>query len=210
MTITQENVNKWMEKGNHMTPFQRQLREMGACASAREWVGDRTAASAWGECEEPGWMLWYAEKKGVPKLSFVGIAIEAARMVLPLVPDGEDRPQLAIEATERWLAEPTEENRAASRAGARAAEAAAGVAEAWAAAWVAVAWAEAWVAVEAAMEAAWARAVAWARAATWARAAAAAAVPEVAWARATARAASRAAAAINKELCEMIRREITL
>ena len=34
------------------------LERLGACADAREWVGDRTLDQAWAECERPDWMLW--------------------------------------------------------------------------------------------------------------------------------------------------------
>ena len=38
--------------------MQNLLIRLGACAEAREWVGDRTLEQAWAECESPDWMLW--------------------------------------------------------------------------------------------------------------------------------------------------------
>ena len=34
------------------------LERLGACKDAREWVGTRTLAEAWAECERLDWMLW--------------------------------------------------------------------------------------------------------------------------------------------------------
>ena len=34
------------------------LDRLGACRVAREWVGDRTLAEAWAECDRPDWLLW--------------------------------------------------------------------------------------------------------------------------------------------------------
>ena len=68
-----------------------------------------------------------------PKDVSVTLAIRFARSVLHLVPAGEERARLAIEAANRWLAEPTEENRAAAWAACWAAADAAARAACWAA-----------------------------------------------------------------------------
>ena len=72
----------------------------------------------------------------------VSLAIYAARLVLDVYESaypGDDRPRIAIEAAERWLADPSVENQAAAGDAAGAAEAAAGAAAgaAGAAAWAA-------------------------------------------------------------------------
>jgi len=54
----------------------------------------------------------------------VSLAIYAARLVLDVYESaypGDDRPRIAIEAAERWLAHPSVENQAAVRAAAGAA-----------------------------------------------------------------------------------------
>ena len=109
----------------------------------------------------------------------VSLAIYAARLVLDVYESahpGDDRPRAAIEAAERWLADPSVENQAAVRAAGAAAE-------------------DAWVAARAAAGAA--EAAAWAaRAAAWAAGDAAWAAAEDAWAaRAAAGAAGDAAEA---------------
>lgn len=41
------------------TTFQRQLRAIGACPAAIDWVGRRTFRQAWEECDNPQWMRWF-------------------------------------------------------------------------------------------------------------------------------------------------------
>jgi hypothetical protein len=90
----------------------------------------------------------------------VRLACQCARTALQYVPNGEDRPRLAIEAAERWADNPTESNRLAAWAAARAAGDAAGAA-ARAAGDAAgdAAGAAAWAAGDAAGAAAWAAAL---------------------------------------------------
>ena len=96
------------------------LERLGACADAREWVGDRTLDQAWAECERPDWMLWLHARSG---------SADAA----------------AYAALARKWAEATW---AASAAEAAASAAWAAAAAAWAAAWAAEAEAAAWAAAE--------------------------------------------------------------
>ena len=85
------------------------LRGMGACSKAVEWAepyGD-DHARAWAECECGDWMLWLLGRlSGEPgsdaRRRLVLAACACARLVLHLVPDGEDRPRVAIETAERW------------------------------------------------------------------------------------------------------------
>jgi hypothetical protein len=39
------------------------LKENGACNEALQWVRGMSFSEAWGKCEEPGWMIWYLDKK---------------------------------------------------------------------------------------------------------------------------------------------------
>ena len=43
------------------TPFQRGLRLLRACESARRWVGEKTLEEAWAACTESCWMEWLLE-----------------------------------------------------------------------------------------------------------------------------------------------------
>ena len=104
------------------------INHLHPCAEAAEWLETQPdVATAWNCCQRGDWMMWLLTNLPTPKDVSVTLAIRFARSVLHLVPAGEERPRLAIEAAERWLAEPTEDNRAAARAAARAA--------CWAAGW---------------------------------------------------------------------------
>ena len=108
----------------------KRLEAIGACRDAITWVreSDLTLEDAWLACPRGDWLLWYAAKAGADRREIVRCACEIARIALPLVPAGEDRPRRAIEAAERWAEDPTEENRNAAAAYAAAANAAAAAA----------------------------------------------------------------------------------
>ncbi len=100
------------------------LESLGACAEAMQWIGDRTSAQAWNECERADWLLWWAAK--TPVNSYAQIVLAAAGcagLALIYVPKGEDRPQLAIEAALRWANNPTERNQRSAKTASRAAAA---------------------------------------------------------------------------------------
>lgn len=147
--------------------FAEHLIDIGACPEARDWAAGKTSTQAWEECPRADWLIWWAwrdQEAGANTLvDLMAATIAGPRMALRFVPEGENRPLAAIEAAERWAANPTEDNKKAARAAAWAARAAAWVA--WTAAWAATeaARAAAWAATEAATEAA-ARAAAWAAA----------------------------------------------
>jgi hypothetical protein len=102
-------------------------RDRGACAEARLWLNTQTDPHvAWEMCERPDWMIWYARRRNVERKVLVRIACDCARAVLRFVPEGEERPRLAIEAAERWTRDEAtiDEVRAAAYAAAYAADAA--------------------------------------------------------------------------------------
>jgi len=75
-----------------------------ACGEALEWLEKQESPrAAWDACERPDWMIWLAARRGIDRKIIVRIACDCARTVLRFVPEGEDRPRLAIETTERWL-----------------------------------------------------------------------------------------------------------
>ena len=79
-------------------------RDCGACAEARDWLATQSdPRAAWETCERPDWMIWYARRRDVDPKVFVRIACDCARTVLWLVPEGENRPRLAIEVAERRM-----------------------------------------------------------------------------------------------------------
>ena len=91
-------------------------------------------ASAWAWCRKPADLLWLAERcartdeqRRVFARACTAIACDRAEAVLYLVPAGEDRPRIAIEAARGWLRGEVsiEALRAAAWAAGDAAEAAA-------------------------------------------------------------------------------------
>jgi len=119
------------------TELQGHLKSLGACPEARLMAGERAPQQAWDECDNPAWLYWWACRTNRNTESMIILSsCDVARMVLHLVPAGEDRPRLAIEAAERWAKNQTKSAWAAAWAAADAA--------AWAAAWAA--WAAAWAA----------------------------------------------------------------
>lgn len=98
------------------------LVELRACDGARLWVGDRTVTEAWRDCERADWMLWLLammiDEPGWPThQEVVKLAAMCARTALRFEPEGERIiPLAAIEATERWAHNPTEDNRIAAYA----------------------------------------------------------------------------------------------
>jgi hypothetical protein len=116
------------------------------CGAACKWLDNQSdITKAWNTCPLGDWLLWIAGKLDVDRTLLVKSAAGCARMVLHLVPEGEDRPRLAIEAAEAWANEPNKTNKkkaAEARAGAWAAWTEGGTAMAARAAWAAVAWVE--------------------------------------------------------------------
>jgi hypothetical protein len=94
------------------------------CTEAREWLAtvpdDWTAEQAWCECKRGDWMLWIAGRLGVDRVVLVRVACAVARSVLHLVPPGEERPRLALEAAEAWCEDPSPAAAAAAAANHRA------------------------------------------------------------------------------------------
>lgn len=133
-------------------------RDRGACREARVWLATQSdPRAAWETCERPDWMIWYARRRDVDPKVFVRIACDCARTVLWLVPEGENRPRLAIEVAERRMrgeATIDEVRDAAYAAEAAAAAADATYAAAYAAVYTAAAAAYAAYVVDAAADAA--------------------------------------------------------
>ena len=115
-----------------MTKILETLIRLGACAKPLEWLAlpeneGKSPADLWETCPRGGWLLWLAVKLGVDRNLVTLAACDCARLALPFVPDGEDRPRLCIEITEAFTrGEATQEQvRVAAYATDAAAEAAA-------------------------------------------------------------------------------------
>ena len=125
MTTTAETTD--------MQPLLAFARDHNACREARSWLTTQTDPHvAWETCERPDWMIWFARRRSVERKVLVRIACDCARTALRFVPEGEDRPRLAIETAERWTRNEAtiDEVRAAAYAADVAADAAADAADA--------------------------------------------------------------------------------
>jgi len=84
------------------------LRKMKACEEALEWAENYDSLEeAWANCERGDWMLWILGKlSGSPRTKsrkkLVLVACQCARLALPYVKEGEERPLKAIETAETW------------------------------------------------------------------------------------------------------------
>ena len=81
--------------------------KLGACSEAVKWVGDRTYAKAWRDCQRGDWLLWITArmigKRGWPTHQQVVLAACAcAETALKYAPAGETRPAEAIEIARKW------------------------------------------------------------------------------------------------------------
>jgi hypothetical protein len=119
--------------------FARWLRTEGACEDGREWAASKTPADAWAACPRGDWLLWWAARAGVDRRRIVLAACACARLALPHVAAGEERPLMAIETAERWARGEAGITLAEVRAAADAAAYAATYAAAYAATYAAAA-----------------------------------------------------------------------
>ena len=78
------------------------LIELSACREAVEWVAGRDIQTAWNECERGDWLLWIAARLEIDRKLVVLAACDCAEQSLKHIPDGEDRPRLAIETARQW------------------------------------------------------------------------------------------------------------
>jgi hypothetical protein len=110
------------------------------------------AYNAWRSCPRGEWLLWVAGRvPGVDRRDLVRACCDCAETALHYVPEGEDRPRIAIDAARAWCDRgvPIEEVRAAAYAAYAAAAAAYAAYAAAYAARAAVAAAEAYFAAAA-------------------------------------------------------------
>jgi hypothetical protein len=81
------------------------LRRFHACDPARSWVRahpNLTPEQLWRACPDGSWLLWIAARLDVDRRYIVVAACACAQGVLHLVPEGEDRPRVAVETAIRW------------------------------------------------------------------------------------------------------------
>ena len=78
------------------------LKRLGACAEAREWVGSRTLAEAWAECERPDWLLWlHARSESADAAGYAVLAGKWAALARASAADAGKRAAAWAEWAER-------------------------------------------------------------------------------------------------------------
>jgi len=80
------------------------LKSKNACCEAIEWSEPygEDWESAWNDCERGDWLLWILEILDFDRKKVVYAACQCVRLSLHLVPEGEERPRIAIETAEAW------------------------------------------------------------------------------------------------------------
>lgn len=78
------------------------LRHIDACHDARQWSRNLDLRTAWMTCERGDHLIWFAARLRVNHKRVVYVACQCARLELPYVPAGEDRPRQLIELVEAW------------------------------------------------------------------------------------------------------------
>jgi len=79
------------------------LTRLGACPDAIDWAAAHPDhEEAWHASVRGDHLLWIAAKLGVDRKLVVLAACACARTTLVHVPEGEDRPRIAIETAEAW------------------------------------------------------------------------------------------------------------
>jgi hypothetical protein len=112
--------------------FSDKLKSMNACPEAVEWVGKRGLKTAWRDCHRGDWVLWLAGRVDIDRKLLVLAACDCAETALQYVPEGENRPAIAIQMSRNWCngTATIDEVRNAANAAANAANVAAYAAEA--------------------------------------------------------------------------------
>ena len=84
-----------------------------------QWVASRPEATfydLWGDNIDPKWFFLLGEAGGATRQQLVFANCAVARLCLHLVPEGENRPRIAVETVEAWVrGEATEEQVAKAR-----------------------------------------------------------------------------------------------
>jgi len=81
------------------------LDHLDICSEARQWAAAQPdAKTAWFNCPRGDWLLRGAVMLGIEHKTIVAATCDCAELALPYVPEGDERPQNAIDMTRAWLA----------------------------------------------------------------------------------------------------------
>ena len=87
--------------------FMELLDSLRACHEAKEWAHGKSFHVVWTTWKRGDWLLWLcgkmADKKGWPtRKQLILAACSCAETALKFVPEGEERPRIAIETARKW------------------------------------------------------------------------------------------------------------
>jgi len=80
-------------------------RKLHACESAMNWLEEnknKTIEELYASCDRGDWLLWLFAKLEIDRKVLVLAACDCAEIVLKYIPEGEDRPRIAIETARKW------------------------------------------------------------------------------------------------------------
>ena len=83
-----------------MSDFAQQLKDLGACEEAIEWVNGRSLRKCWQVADRGDWMLWLAGKLDIDRKLLVLAACDCAETALKYTDD--PRPAKAIKTARAW------------------------------------------------------------------------------------------------------------
>ena len=87
-----------------MNNWQDKIKELYPCEDAIKWFdGMDSAKQAYKNCGRGDWLLWLAGRLDIDRKLVVLAACECAEQVLKYVPEGEERPKIAIETARKWV-----------------------------------------------------------------------------------------------------------
>ena len=88
-----------------MSKLENKLNTIDACQKAIDWASTQKGSfqKSWDKCPRADWLLWLLGRSKSDRKKIVLASCKIARTVLKYVPDGEERPLVAIQTTEAWV-----------------------------------------------------------------------------------------------------------
>lgn len=99
-----------MTRTAEATPLAVRIGDLDPCDKAVAWLGDKTAKTAWAECERGDWMLWLLARLCGPPESdsrkkLVQVCCDCAELSLPVFEaryPNDNRPRVILETARRY------------------------------------------------------------------------------------------------------------
>jgi hypothetical protein len=101
VNLTKNDAKKKARRLSKMPPKHYQTIEgLNACTDGLEWL-ESQGEDWYDQCNRGDWLIWLVAKL-CDRKTVVLCACDCAEQVLQYVPEGEDRPRIAIETARRW------------------------------------------------------------------------------------------------------------